>query len=211
MPPAARRTRRPRLAGRSHRRHRRRAPIPRPPFGRRRADALDPGGANSETAILAQRAALATLAQSDAAAAPWAPRSPSPPTGRRSARCLTPPPNASASTPPRLRPRGAESGHRRSRRHPAAHRALMFGAEQLALRIGGCGICSRHGSRRGGVLAKPPGAAPRAPGPVGAHCSRYGESLAQQSSRANGAYPLAKFTLCPIKADKLVRSLLRAT
>jgi hypothetical protein len=94
-----------------------------------------PGGANSETAILAQRAALATLAQSDrrgcalgaalAFAADWqAIRTVLDAAAKR----LGVDPPAPAFDHEALKAVIDEAGDT-----PAAHRALMFGAEQLAL------------------------------------------------------------------------------
>lgn len=94
-----------------------------------------PGGANSETAILAQRAALATLAQSDrrgcalgaalAFAADWqAIRTVLDAAAKRLGVDPAPP----AFDRDALKAVAEEAGEA-----PAAHRALMFGAEQLAL------------------------------------------------------------------------------
>jgi hypothetical protein len=94
-----------------------------------------PGGANSETAILAQRAALATLAQSDrrgcalgaalAFAADWsAIRSVLDAAAKRLGVDPAPPPFDAAA----LKAVAEEAADT-----PAGQRALMFGAEQLAL------------------------------------------------------------------------------
>lgn len=98
-----------------------------------------PGGANSETAILAQRAALATLAQSDrrgcalgaalAFAADWsAIRNVLDAAAKRLGIDPAPPAFDFAA----LKAVAEEAGDT-----PAGHRALMFGAEQLALQHSG--------------------------------------------------------------------------
>jgi hypothetical protein len=95
-----------------------------------------PGGANSESAIIAQRSALATLAQSDrkgcalgaalAFAADWAPiRNIIDAAAKRFGLEAAP---SGLSDPDLLRAVAEEAGI-----SPAAERALLFGAQQLAL------------------------------------------------------------------------------